>query len=147
MKKIQISKILFFVLIAVLPVNLGKHFEFSGAYVYGNLVDYLVPALYPQDILALVLLLAIIFEKKKIVLQGPVRKLGVFLGLLFLSSIFASRVLPSLWFSFRIFLYSMTAVYVYFWVDLEKDAALLRKILTIQFLFISTLAILQFFMR
>jgi len=96
MKKIQISKILFFVLIAVLPVNLGKHFEFSGAYVYGNLVDYLVPALYPQDILALVLLLAIIFEKKKIVLQGPVRKLGVFLGLLFLSSIFASRVLPSL---------------------------------------------------
>jgi len=30
MKKIQVSKILFFALAAVLPVNLGKHFEFSG---------------------------------------------------------------------------------------------------------------------
>ncbi|OGC73292.1 hypothetical protein A2337_03050 [candidate division WWE3 bacterium RIFOXYB2_FULL_43_9] len=147
MKKIQVSKILFFALIAVLPVNLGKHFEFSGAYVYGNLVDYLVPTLYPQDVLALALLLAIIFEKKKIILQGPVKKLGIFLGLLFLSSLFASRILPSLWFSFRIFLYSMTAVYIYFWLDLKKDTALLRKILTFQFLFISTLAILQFFMR
>jgi len=106
MKKIQVSKILFFALAAVLPVNLGKHFEFSGSYVYGNLVDYLVPTLYLQDILALALLLAVIFEKKKIGLQGPVKKLGIFLGILFLSSLVASRTLPSMWFMFRIFLES-----------------------------------------
>ncbi|HAI62697.1 MAG: O-antigen ligase-related protein [candidate division WWE3 bacterium GW2011_GWF2_41_45] len=147
MKKIQVSKILFFALAAVLPVNLGKHFEFSGSYVYGNLVDYLVPTLYIQDILALALLLAVIFERKKISLQGPVKKLSIFLGILFLSSLFASRILPSLWFLFRIFLYSMVAVYAYFWIDIKKDGVLLQKILTIQFLFISVLSITQFLVK
>ncbi|KKS31389.1 hypothetical protein A2380_02555 [candidate division WWE3 bacterium RIFOXYB1_FULL_43_24] len=147
MKKIIISKILFFALIAVLPVNLGKHFEFSGSYVYGNLVDYLVPTLYVQDILALALLIAIIFEKKKISLHGPVKKLGIFLGILFLSSLVASRTLPSLWFLFRVFLYSMAAVYAYFWIDLKKDAYVSQKIIIAQFLFISLLAITQFFIK
>src|SRR3972149_2217008 len=147
MKKIQVSKILFFALAAVLPVNLGKHFEFSGSYVYGNLVDYLVPTLYLQDILALALLLAVIFEKKKIGLQGPVKKLGIFLGILFLSSLFASRILPSIWFLFRIFLYAMAGVYAYLWIDLKKDAGVLQKILTAQFLFISILAISQFLLK
>lgn len=147
MKKTQVSKILFFALAAVLPVNLGKHFEFSGSYVYGNLVDYLVPTLYLQDILALALLLAVIFEKKKIGLQGPVRKLGIFLGILFLSSLFASRILPSIWFLFRIFLYSMVGVYAYLWIDFKKDAGVLQKILSAQFLFISVLAISQFLLK
>lgn len=147
MKKTKPSRIFLLALIALLPVNLGKHFEFSSAYVYGNLVDYLVPTLYVQDILAFLLLIALILEKKRILLEGPVKKLAMLLGILFLSSLFASRILPSLWFFFRVFLYSIVGLYVYKWVDLKKDWRLIQKILMIQLVFISVLSIAQFLMN
>ncbi len=147
MKKKKVSRILFLSLVAILPLNLGKHFEFYGSYVYGNLIDYLVPTLYLQDVLAVALLISMIFEKKKFGLSGPVKKLAWFLLVLFASSIFASRALPSFWFLFRVFLYSLTAVYAYRWFDFKKDAVIFHKILTMQFIFISTLAILQFLFK
>ncbi|GIW69288.1 MAG: hypothetical protein KatS3mg101_0035 [Patescibacteria group bacterium] len=147
MKKIQPSRIFLLTLIALLPVNLGKHFEFSGSYVYGNLIDYLVPTLYVQDILALLLLIALILERKRILLEGPIKKIAMFLGVLLLSSLFASRALPSLWFFFRIFLYTVVGIYVYKWVDLKKEGRLIQKILAVQLLFVSVLAIAQFFVR
>lgn len=147
MKKIEASKIFFLSLITLLPLNLGKHFEFPGAYVYGKLVDYLVPTLFVQDVLALLLLVAMILEKKKFSLQGPVKKLAWLLIFVFLSAVFASRVLPSFWFVIRIFLYSLVSVYVLSWVDFKKDIPLIQKILGIQLILISILAVAQFFLR
>lgn len=147
MKKTELSKILFHTLIALIPLNLGKHFEYSGSYVYGRLVDYLVPTLYIQDIVAVGLLLSLAFEGKKIKLGGPVKKTGVLLILLFLSSVFSSRVLPSVWFVLRVFLYFILAGYAYYYLDLKKDLPVIKKILTVQFLFISMLSVAQYLFK
>lgn len=50
------SKI-FYLVVVFIPLNLGKHFVYSGSYVGGILVDYLVPAIFVTDILILLLLL------------------------------------------------------------------------------------------
>ena len=46
----KVSKILFYVLVFLLPVNLGLHFVIKDAYVWGLLIDYLVPTVFVQDI-------------------------------------------------------------------------------------------------
>lgn len=60
---IKVKKILFQLLVFLLPVQLSKHFWPSWAYISGIRVDYLSPTIYLTDIL-LTLLLAIWFIEK-----------------------------------------------------------------------------------
>jgi len=86
---------LFYLIVFLIPSNLGKHFILPQSYVSGYLVDYLIPTLYLSDILIVLLL---IFKPVKTV---P-RILWIFLGLLLPSVIFAASPIPAIykWFRF-----------------------------------------------
>lgn len=58
------SLLLFYLVILLLPTQLGKHFWFSFSYVLGVRVDYLSPTLYMTDILLIILFLIIIWRKR-----------------------------------------------------------------------------------
>lgn len=61
MKKNKFSTLhirLFYLVILLIPLNLGKHFVFNWSYVGGVLVDYLIPAIFVTDILILILLIS-----------------------------------------------------------------------------------------
>ena len=51
LNKENLDKLVFYLLIIFLPINLGKHFEILDSYVWGFLSDYLIPTVYVQDIL------------------------------------------------------------------------------------------------
>ena len=53
------AKKLFFLLILLLPLNLGKHFVIKDSYVLGLLIDYLIPTIFVQDILVFLIILYI----------------------------------------------------------------------------------------
>ncbi len=55
MKRLRISKFIFFLLIIFLPQQFGPHFWPNFSYIHGIRVDYLSPALYVSDILIFVL--------------------------------------------------------------------------------------------
>ncbi len=145
-KQRDLSKWIFYLLIAVLPLNLGYHFEISGSYVFGKLIDYLVPTVYFQDLAALALVVALLFEHKKLSLKGPVKILFFFLIFL-IPSIFVSPVkILSFSIYLRIFLYSVAGFFAYYYVD-KKDFKIITKILLIQIIFVSLLAISQFVLQ
>ncbi len=56
MKFIGIHKILFLILLAFLPVQLGRHFWPKWSYVMGLRIDYLSPTIYLTDILVFLIL-------------------------------------------------------------------------------------------
>lgn len=58
----RLSRALLFILVLLIPSQLGKHLWPTWAYVYGLPVDYLSPAFYSTDII--ILILCLIFRKK-----------------------------------------------------------------------------------
>lgn len=81
---------LFYLLVFLIPSNLAKHFILPSSYVSGSLVDYLIPTLYSNDILIILLL---IFKPIKSV-PKPVL---VFLACLLPSVIWAASPLPAIY--------------------------------------------------
>ena len=59
------SMLIFLAIVALIPVNLGKHFLLNSSYVSGLAVDYLIPTLYVQDILAALLLVSLLISQRK----------------------------------------------------------------------------------
>jgi hypothetical protein len=91
LRKHKTSKLLFFLLVLIIPLNVGKHVVLRESYVSGLLVDYLIPTIYVQDIVALLLLLAAVveaFNSKKTFFASPaLAVLAVFLFAVFLSAL------------------------------------------------------------
>jgi len=79
-------------LVFLLPLNLGYHFLIKEAYIKGILIDYLVPTLYIQDILAGLLVVINIDT-----LYRNVRKVDKYL----------------VWFLFTVFLATVSSTYLY----------------------------------
>jgi len=144
-----VSKILFYTLIFLLPVNLGKHFDVKEAFVDGFLVDYLQPVLFIQDILIASLLVFWLFEvvTKKVKLNLNKKHIQIYL--LFVFSIFLS-VLNSNYFlvsfySFaRYILYSFMFLYGVSTLTVEKDFEKIVKLISVSTLFLCVLGIIQF---
>ncbi len=112
----SVRRNLFFLLLIILPVNLGKHFDLDASYISGIIVDYLVPVLYLQDIIALALVMSwlvstdlkeIFVFKKRSAIFFVFYIFGVFLS--FLSSDYP---LTSFSYLFRIVVYSLVALYI-----------------------------------
>ena len=59
----KLAKFFFFLLILLIPIQLGKHFWPSFSFVSGIRVDYLSPILYLSDIVAIVIILLFVFSK------------------------------------------------------------------------------------
>ncbi len=105
---------LFYLIIFLIPLNLGKHFIFDFSYTEGVLVDYAIPTLFIQDILitVFIVLSATKFRSK----LKKVYSLALFLFLLSLALnvVFSTNPLASLYFSLRLVLYIFFSLFVVF---------------------------------
>ncbi len=136
------SKNIFFIILVLLPVNLGKHFIFKNSYVDGILVDYLVPTVFVQDLLIILMLVLWFFENKalnklKVFTKKVFTKKKAFLfliGYVLITSIsvFVSKApLISFLEYLRMFFYFLFSVYVVIEVEFAKEFKSILKFLVI----------------
>lgn len=148
----KIHKLLFYLLIIVLPLNLGKHYEIVDSYVSGILVDYLIPTIYIQDILVLFILIFWFFEillKKKYKIADFLQNRIIQVSVLFLFSVFLSVLVSgtpvlSLFLWGKLFLYVVFFWYLIFEFDFKKDFKTVVYLFCIFTIFLGILGIFQF---
>lgn len=138
-------KRLFYVIVFLIPLNLGKHFVFNWSYVNGLLTDYLVPTLFITDILLGVLLVlwfveGLIFKKS---LRYFFPYITFFLFAVFLSVLSSVELYASLYAYGRLLLYVGFFFYVVFNFDVSKDLVSLIKVIFLSSFLISLLGIAQ----
>ncbi|HPD73926.1 MAG TPA: O-antigen ligase family protein [bacterium] len=148
-----LSKKIFFILIFLIPINLGKHFEIFSSYVGGVLVDYLVPTIFVQDILILLVVLfwlfsggfkklfstkIELFEKKEIQISF------LFIFSLFISIFVSTRFVPSFYAWLRMFIYFLFFIYTLVEINVEDNYFKILDITSISVFLLSLLAIIQF---
>jgi len=151
-KLVKISRFLYFILLFILPVNLGKHFEIFDSYVGGVLVDYLVPTLFIQDILAVLILLFWIlsgglkrlFCEKNLLERRYIQYSTLFVFSLFLSTLNSARFIPSIYAWLRLFLYFLLFIYSLVEVPIETYFFKILNIFSLSLLLVSILGIAQF---
>lgn len=150
---LNISKYLFLLLTFLIPVNLGKHFEIFSSYVGGILIDYLVPTIFVQDIL-IILIISLwalggglkrfstykveLFEKKEVQISV------LFIYALFISTFVSVRFIPSFCAWLRVLLYFIFFIYMLLEIKVEDNYFKVLDIVSISVLLLSLLAILQF---
>jgi hypothetical protein len=144
-----VRKYLFFLLIVLLPVNLGKHLDVDTAYISGIIVDYLVPVIYVQDIIAFLLVIIWIFSrdfKNTFRFEKSGAFLAFFIFSVFLSFLLSEFPLTSFVYFFRLLLYVLVGIYILNNSGKNKDFELdeLIKILAIPVIYSSLLGIAQF---
>lgn len=123
----KLERFLFYLIVISIPLNLGKHYVSEMSYVYGKLIDYLIPTIYVQDILIFLLILIslprLLSAFVRILKRGP--SIFVFLILFFVSLFFsvldAHALIPALSYFIRFCLYGSFGFYVFCHRDFEKD--------------------------
>ena len=149
----NIHKALFYLLVFLIPLNLGKHYVFAWSYVRGLLVDYRVPVIYVTDvILFTVLLLWVLSFNKSLVrrLLSVMNDKGVVLLLFFLFSLILSALgsedkAVSFYSAGKHFLYAGLFFYVLLNFDTKIDFSILARIFGISVLLVSLLAFAQWY--
>lgn len=152
MKGAFLSKKLFLILLLLLPINLGKHFILKSSYVGGILMGYLVPTLYVQDILIiLILFFWIFFEggirkcfEKKVVSKPFFIFLTYYLFSILLSVYFSTSLASSLSAFFKIFLYSCLCIYILVENSFSELFNKITKIMYLDVCFLGLLGIFQY---
>lgn len=148
LRLLPVSKLIFYLLIVILPINLGLHFVTSSSYVGGLLIDYLVPTIFVQDILAFALCAAWLIENPKSVLITIFSKryfpFICLLYIFFLSTLIAARSVPSTYEFFRWFLYILVAIYAGTRFEYKTDFSFVTKTFCIWILLLGILALGQF---
>jgi len=135
-----INQVAFYALVAALPLNLGYHFMLKQAYVRGLLIDYLLPTLYIQDILAVILVLSNLDILKKNL--GKIDKYLVW----FLFAVFLS-VLSSVHLVSSAAAYGRLALYILVMLCIKykyKQADILGTVVNIFSLLVVLLSLLAF---
>lgn len=138
----KISRILFYILLLILPLNLGLHFTLTQSYVNGILIDYLVPTLYLQDIVVFII---VVLNIKKIMgsLTKKNRYLVWFLFAVLLSVLGSAHFLISLTAFMRLLLYVALMLFINVTFEYKKDFLTITKFLAVSALLLSCLALLQ----
>jgi hypothetical protein len=151
---LNISKKLFLILILLIPLNLGKHFLIKDAYVWGILVDYLIPTIFIQDIVAflIIILWFLSGDTKRIDWKKILERKEIQFSLLFvLSTLFsvlsASRFIPSIYFWIRLFLYFLVFIYVFTEIKVEQYFFKILDVLAVSVLLVSILGVFQYLNR
>lgn len=140
----KVSLIVFLLLVALIPLNIGKHFLLPSSYVLGLSVDYLVPTLYLQDILAFILLPLGVLGAKRSINQRETQLMLLFLIAVFLSSLISLRFVSSFTSFVRLFLYAGVFFYTSAFFDFDKHSRTFFMVLGISIASVSLLGILQF---
>ena len=142
------TKVIFYILAMCLPINLGLHFILPSSYVGGLLVDYLIPTVFVQDILAALLCVLWIIEDKAEVYSAFKTKRALYLILLsyvlFLSTLLATRFVPSFYLFLRWLIYAFVGLYVHKNFNRDTDTKFMSKILSYWLLFLGLLALGQY---
>jgi len=150
---LNLSRNIFVVLVILIPVNLGKHFITTDSYVHGILVDYLIPTIYLQDILIiLVLVLWFLSGSLKKIFKGRYRVLDrkeiqfaiLFVFSTFLSVLSSQRFLPSIYFWARLPLYFLLLLYILSEIKVESYFFKILDILAVSTALLGILGISQY---
>ena len=154
----KIHKFLFYLLILLLPLNLGKHYEIVDSYVSGLLVDYLIPTVYVQDLLiigilvfwAVKLLQALTLKKTyfcnflAFLTRREIQVSIIFLFAVFLSTLMSSTVTASMFLWGRLVLYVLLFWYLSCEFDFKKDFKLVLTLLSFGVVVLSLISFAQF---
>jgi O-antigen ligase len=163
----NLQRNLLYILIFLLPINLGKHFIFPWVYVNGLLIDYLVPTIFVQDILVTALLVLWVFnEKNRIKTNWRLNVLFLFLFAVFLSVLGSINLIVSIYAFLQVILYVFFALYIAINFDIlfvsnssangnievitESILLKLRPVLyvfAVSIFFVSVLGILQWYLQ
>jgi len=142
------ARFLFYILIISLPINLGLHFILPSSYVGGLLVDYLVPTVFVQDILAVLLCKFWITEDRAGIYSALRSKkalpLVLLVYILFLSTLMATRFVPSFYLFLRWLIYVFVCLYVREKFNHDTDTKFISKVLSYWLLFLGLLALNQY---
>lgn len=162
-----LSKKLFYLLLFLLPLNLGKHFILDISFVKGILVDYLIPTVYVQDLLVVTILSFYIYENinnsrninsnnilnilknlKETLFNLFFHKkftiLYFFLFSVLLSSLISSLPFISIVSFVRLFIYVLLFIYISKNIKIVKEIDLILNILILSLSLVSILGIFQF---
>lgn len=146
----KISKTLFYLVVLLLPINLGYHFVFLSSYVNGLLIDYLIPTLYVQDILVFLIIAFWFIDlfKQNIVVYDfgwVVRLLFVFIFTIFLSVLGSINQVSSIFAFLRLILYALFAVYIGYNFRIKSDLKYFGAFTLISVFFLEIIAFGQWF--
>ncbi len=151
----NLEKILFYALLLLLPVQLGKHFWPSSSFVHGLRIDYLSPTLYLTDIIVGLLFVVWAIRafgarrkaqnlKQQLKTKSFLSFTAAFLFLVF--NVFQNAVIEhALYYVLKILEMGFVVFYIAKFVDLKKDLVKVISILGLGSVFESILAIAQFF--
>ncbi len=146
---VTLNKKIFYALCAFLPINLGLHFIFPSAYVGGLLIDYLVPTIYIQDLLALVLIVLWLYSDFNGIKHTFKSKRAVVIWLLLyvllLSTLISPRFDVSFYAWLRWLLYALVSLYVSTEFVWSVDFKILANIVCGWLIFLGILGLLQFY--
>jgi hypothetical protein len=152
-KLLKLSKSLFFVLLLTIPVNLGKHFIIVDSYVGGMLVDYLIPTLWFQDILAFLTIFTWLLgsglrklsnERGSLFSRKEIQYCFLFIFSVLLSVISSVRFIPSLFSYLRLLLYFFIFIYILVEIPIEHYFFKILKVISFSILFLSILGVAQY---
>lgn len=149
---------IFYLLIFLLPNNLGKHFIYSFSYINGLLVDYLIPTLYIQDILAIVFILIWAFKYRKAPIHN-VKKIELLSNTwlsrvtlllfiaLFLSVVVSINPLASYFSIFRFILYLLLSFIFSIYFDLKDKIISVVFVLSLSLFIVEILSLTQLYLQ
>ncbi len=147
MHKLQIG--LFYILVALLPINLGKHFIVGSAFVKGHLIDYLVPTVWLTDLIIFMLLVIWMFSGglKEIFRESRFRLFFLFLLALLPSVIIAENLLASAFFYILLVLRVFFVFFVISKISIKTEFSMITRVFAGSVIFLSFVAFLQWFLQ
>lgn len=136
---------LFYALVFLLPLNLGKHFIISESYAKTYLIDYLVPVVWATDLLLIVILILWAFSGglRKVSSQSYFRFILLFVASLLPSVAVAARFIPALFAFVSLLLHVGLVFFITARIPAEKYFGKIVKLLSISVLLLSALAFFQ----
>lgn len=145
------AQLLFLLVIAAIPIQLGKFFFFDFSYVLGLPIDYRAVTIYASDIIVLLFIIFSIWENRKKLKQIPLDfkdyclVLVIFNLHLFISTpLFSVSPISSLVFNLKILIFSLASVFAANLLQNKKVAQNSLKVLIFSVFWQSLLILGQF---
>jgi hypothetical protein len=147
----KLHKWFFNLFILLLPLNLGLHFISVDSYVRARLIDYLIPTIWVQQLILILILVFWFFSFSTVValksalFDKRFRVFYLFLFSLLPSIAIASNISAALYKLSCLVLYTFLAIYVAHNFKFSKDFSKLLTVLSYVVIFLSFIGIMQWF--
>ncbi|MBT6401147.1 O-antigen ligase family protein [candidate division WWE3 bacterium] len=141
----RVQNFLFYTLVFLLPINLGKHFIVADSYVKTYLIDYMVPTIWLTDLLLVALLFVWFFNKEKNIRGKYPKFLLLFVSSLLPSLALSTRLIPSMYAFAVLVLHVLFALILASSFDVQKNFRRVVGILSVSVILLSVLGVFQWF--